>query len=50
MHFNAYPGLHKHARSLLAYFLDNLGTGTALTDVVADVTSGQLSLTVNKIK
>jgi len=51
MHFNAYPELHKHARSLLLYFEHNLGTGTrtALTNVVADVISGLLSLNVNKI-
>jgi len=28
VHFNAYPELHKHARSLLVYLLHNLGTGT----------------------
>ena len=50
MHFSAYPELHKHARSLLVYFLHNLGTGTALTDVVADIISRLLSLNVNKIK
>jgi len=49
MHFNAYPELHKHACSLLVFFY-SLGTGTALTDVVADVISGLLSLNVNKIK
>jgi len=47
MYFNAYPELHKHARSLLVYFLHNLGTCTALTDVNADVISGLLSINVN---
>jgi len=41
MYFSAYPELHKHARSLLVYFLQ--------TDVVADVISGLLSLNVNKV-
>jgi len=50
VHFNAYPELHKHARSLLVYFFTQLGTGTALTDVVADVISGLLTLNINKIK
>jgi len=44
MHFNAYLELHKHACSLIVYFLHNLCTGTALTDVVADVICGLLSL------
>jgi len=44
MHFNVYPELHKHAHSLLVYFLHNLDTGTALTELVADVISGLLSL------
>ena len=47
MHFNAYPELHKHARSLLVYFLHNLGTGTALTDVVANVISRVVSVCQN---
>jgi len=50
MHFNVYAKLHKHTRSHLVYFLHNLGTGTALTDVVADIISGLLSLNINKIK
>jgi len=49
MYFNAYPELHKHARSLLIYFLENLGTRTALTGVVANVISRLLSINVNKI-
>jgi len=37
MHFNAYPELLKHARSVLLYLLQSgYGTGTPLTDVVAD--------------
>ena len=51
MHFNAYPELHKHARLLIRYFYTIwVHARTALTDVVADVISGLLSLNVNKIK
>ena len=51
MYFILYPEVHKHAHSLLVYFLHHLSTRTALISVVAcdaHVISSLLSRNDNK--